>query len=129
MKEVEDDLVLASYLYLDVAVDFQGDGLERGHVDVDLQIPPVPGLLVFVLGEVVAQAAAQAQPRGGGASGAAAEPCRLGSSPPMLESRALPLCSPFSCPSPSFLGHRNAHRGLAGRRGSSKERLQNRSCL
>lgn len=31
-------------------------------MDVDVQIPPVPGLLTFVFGEVVAQVGAQVQP-------------------------------------------------------------------
>ena len=63
MVEAEGDLVLAPYLYFDVLVDFQGDGLDGRRVDVQVQIPPVPGLLVFAFGEVVAQVLAQAQPR------------------------------------------------------------------
>lgn len=63
VDEVEDDLFLAPYLYLDVPVDFQRDGPERGCVDVEAQIPPVPGQLAFVLWEVVAQGLAQVQPR------------------------------------------------------------------
>ena len=61
--EVEDDFVLAPDLHLDVLVDFQGDGLDGGRVHVEAEIPPVPGLLVFIFGEVVAQVLAQAQPR------------------------------------------------------------------
>lgn len=63
MAEAEGNLILAPDLYLDIPVDFQGDGLERGRVDMEAQIPPVPGLLVFAFGEEVAQVLAQAQPR------------------------------------------------------------------
>lgn len=63
VDEAEDDLILAPYLYLDVLVDFQGDGLDGGCMDVEVQIPPVPGLLVLVSGEVVSQVWAQVQPR------------------------------------------------------------------
>ena len=60
---MEDDLVLAPDLHLNVLVDFQGDGLDGGRVHVEAEIPPVPGLLVLIFGEVVAQVLAQAQPR------------------------------------------------------------------
>lgn len=63
VDEAEDDLILARYFYLDVPVDFQGDGLDRGCVGVNIEIPPVPGLLPFAFVEVVAQVSAQAQPR------------------------------------------------------------------
>lgn len=63
MEEAEDDLILALYFYLDVLVDFQGDTLDRRYVDMDTQVPPVPGLLMFVFGEVVAQVDARIGPR------------------------------------------------------------------
>ena len=62
-EEAEDDLVLAPYLHMDVLVQFQSDAHEGGCMHVQVQVPPVPGLLLLAFGEVIAQEFAQAQPR------------------------------------------------------------------
>lgn len=107
MDEAEDDLLLALDLYLDILVDIQGDGLDRGRVDVQVQVPPVPGLLGFVFGKVVAQVLAQAQPR-------LRSPIRQLGTWPQSEGRCRPapsLSLPLSC-------FNFAHKQPTGSRGS-----------